>query len=162
VLFETNTKGARSARQLVLPFVGAAATFVIWHLQVRPTKVQRIWQLADSSNGERKLQKLYHSAKAGEDHTTLHAMAKMPRMKPALLELLAANSDPETRGDVANNPNAPAELLVHLSHDPVLNVRRAIAFNASASADLLRTLMNDVDESVREKAASRLLELPGA
>lgn len=145
--------------QLVLPAICASTGLVLGRIQKRPSPIQRIWQLADARNGLPKLQAICRTARETDDLTTLHAIAKMPRMDPGLLELLATHADFEIRADVANNPNTPAADLLKLSHDPSINVRRAVAFNPAAGVDILRMLAKETDEIVREKAKSRMREL---
>lgn len=148
-----------SRTRLLLPCAGAAIAGIILHLQWRPTRIQRIWQLADARNGQVKLEALLHTAQQANDETTVRAIAKMPRMKTALLETLSAHASPAIRADVANNPNTPGDILLTLSRDRAIEVRTAVAFNSAASIELLRELLKDSDEPIRDKALSRMREL---
>lgn len=75
---------------------------------------------------------------------------------PAVLRVLAADSDPKVRMTVAMVRRAGEDILRLLATDSDSSVRRAVAFNAKAPLKVAESLATDSCENVANIAKSRL------
>ena len=75
---------------------------------------------------------------------------------PAVLRVLAADSDPKVRMTVAMVRRAGEDILRLLAADSDSSVRRAVVLNAKAPLNVVENLAEDSCEHVAEVAKSRL------
>jgi hypothetical protein len=74
----------------------------------------------------------------------------------AVLELLANDTDPRVRFEVATKRKLTTELFELLANDPDESVRQRIAYNSKTPTDILKRLKSDPEKIVREAALKRL------
>ncbi|MGE0086609.1 MAG: hypothetical protein AB7S75_19555 [Desulfococcaceae bacterium] len=73
----------------------------------------------------------------------LWGLAQNPNTPKDILELLARNSNPHIRKEVAHNPDTPVFILQALAADPVVNVRNQVALNPATPDSVLKILAKE-------------------
>ncbi len=93
------------------------------------------------------------------DNRLLEMLASDPCIPVEFLEELGRHANPEVRGTIGDNRNAPASLLLELAGDENPDVRYQLAENPHISVELLRLLAEDDNPYVAcraQKTISRL------